>query len=252
MSAPHFFAEIGEAGATIELPPADARHATGPLRLRVGDRITVSDGRGGLAVCRIVRADRERVAAEVEETSTERPPSPAVRVLFAAPKGERLSWAVQKLTEVGVDAITTVETDRSVRRWTAERAERAMARMAAVVLEAAKQSRRRFLPDLGGQLGWDEAIDEALGLGPVIVLWEGADEGLSAVLPEAPPPAVTIVIGPEGGIPEEDARRAAAKGALLAGLGSQVLRTETAAVAGAAVVLARYGRLDGPGPGAPG
>jgi 16S rRNA (uracil1498-N3)-methyltransferase len=75
------------------------------------------------------------------------------------------------------------------------------------------------------------------------VLWEGAHEPLVRILPEDRPDALTLVVGPEGGIPEEDAREAERAGARLAGLGPNILRTETAAVAASAVALGRYGRL---------
>ena len=248
MSLAHFFAGVADPGSTLELSGDDARHALGPLRLRVGDRVTSSDGAGGLAVGRIVRADRGALVVEVEERSGEAPRSPTVRVLMAAPKGERLTWAVQKLTEVGVDAVVLVESSRSVRRWPAERAARAAERMATVAREAAKQSRRRFLPEVGGPMPWDEGMDAALEAGTLVVLWEGATSGLPEVLPAQAPRAISLVVGPEGGIPEEDARSAAERGALLAGLGPTLMRTETAAVASAVIALARYGRLDGPAP----
>jgi 16S rRNA (uracil1498-N3)-methyltransferase len=76
-----------------------------------------------------------------------------------------------------------------------------------------------------------------------VVLWERAGEGLLRLLPPEPPDRLALVIGPEGGIPEEDATAALDRGAILASLGPNVLRTETAAVAATAVALARYGRL---------
>lgn len=250
LSLPHFFAGVADPGGTLELGAQDVRHAVDSLRLRVGDRVTSSDGHGGLSVGRIVRAGRDALEVEVEERSSEPPPTPAVRVLLAAPKGERLAWAVQKLTEVGADAVVLVEAGRSVRRWTGDRGARAVERMEAVAREAAKQSHRRFLPEIDGPKGWDEAVADALDHGPVVVLWEGAKAGLAEVLPDEPFAAISLVVGPEGGIPDEDARSAADRGALLGGLGPTILRTETAALAGAVVTLSRYGRLDGPGPGA--
>jgi 16S rRNA (uracil1498-N3)-methyltransferase len=164
-------------------------------------------------------------------------------VLLSPPKGDRLTWAVQKLVEVGADEIVLVEGTRSVRRWKGERAARAGDRLAVVAREAAKQARRRFLPDLRGPAEWGTALGEGLEAGPVFVLWEGAGEGLLGLLPPEAPVRLGLVVGPEGGIPEEDAATARDRGAVLASLGPNVLRTETAAVAAASVALARYGRL---------
>ena len=243
MSLPHFFAGAPQPGETVALESGDAHHALRSLRLREGDRFTSSDGRGAVATCRVVRATGLLVEGQVEERTVDPPARPRVSVVVSAPKGERLSWAMAKLTEVGADRIVVVEAARSVRRWEGERAERASARLQAVAREAAKQSRRRHLPEVGGPIAWDRALEEALADGPVVVLWEGAERPLGAVLPREAPEAIAVVVGPEGGIPEQDARAAEARGALLAGLGPTILRTETAAVVGTALVLARYGRL---------
>ena len=240
MSAPHFFAGAPEPGEPVVLDPDDARHAIRSLRLRPGDELTSSDGEGAVARCRIVRADRLLVEAEVEERWTVERASPEVAVLLAPPKGERLTWAVQKLTELGVDEIGLVEAPRSVRRWEGDRAERIAVRLDGVAREAAKQSRREFLPRIGGPMPWVEAA--APTGGGLVVLWERATQGLAASLPAAPQ-RVTLLVGPEGGIPEDDARAAEGAGGVLASLGPSILRTETAAVAAAAVTLSRYGRL---------
>lgn len=243
MSLPHFFAGAPEPGSRVELSPEDARHAVASLRLGVGDRLTSGDGEGGLAVCRVVEVDRQALVAEVESVERSEPEAPQLSVVVAAPKGDRLTWALQKLTEVGTDRVVLVEAARSVRRWSGDRAKRIRARAEAVAREAAKQSRRRFLPEVEGPTGWAEAIGEAAARGPVVLLWEEARTGLASVLPEDAPPSLTLVVGPEGGITEEEARDAESRGALLGALGATVLRTETAALAAASIVLARYGRL---------
>lgn len=241
MSAPHFFAGAPAPGEPVALAPEDARHAVRSLRLREGDEFTSSDGEGGLVRCRVVRAAHLLVEGEVVERTVEASPRPSLSVLLAPPKGDRLTWAVQKLAELGVDRIVLVESARGVRRWQGDRAARVGPRLEAVAREAAKQSRRRFLPVVAGPLPWVEAV--VPGSEPTVVLWERAPEGLLRSLPDEAPEALALVVGPEGGIPEADALAAERAGARLAGLGPTILRTETAAVAASAVVLARYGRL---------
>jgi 16S rRNA (uracil1498-N3)-methyltransferase len=242
VSRPHFFAGAPEPGEAVILSSEDAGHAVRSLRLRVGDEFTTSDGRGAVATCRVVRAERLLVEGEVVDRSLEPRPRPSLTVVLAPPKGDRLTWSVQKLVEVGADQIVLVEASRAVRMWSGERADRVGPRLAAVVREAAKQSRRRFEPSIGGPVPWDEAVVAPPG-GILVVLWERARGGLLETLPPGAPAEVTLVIGPEGGIPEEDVRGAERAGAAVASLGPNVLRTETAAVAAAAVTLARYGRL---------
>jgi 16S rRNA (uracil1498-N3)-methyltransferase len=242
VSRPHFFAGAPEPGQVVVLSSEDAGHAVRALRLREGDEFTSSDGRGALARCRVVRAERLLVEGEVLERSLNPRPRPTLSVLLSPPKGERLTWAVQKLTEIGADQIILVEASRSVRRWEGDRAGKVATRLEAVAREGAKQSRRRFLPALGGPVPWAEAVVPPAG-GVLVMLWEGARTALLDALPPEPIDEVTLVVGPEGGIPEEDARAAERAGAVIASLGPNILRTETAAVAGAAVTLARYGRL---------
>jgi 16S rRNA (uracil1498-N3)-methyltransferase len=242
VSVPHFFAGAPGAGETVVLSSEDAGHAVRSLRLRPGDEFTTSDGLGAVARCRVIRAERLLLEGEVVERTVEQRHRPTLTVLLAPPKGDRLTWAVQKLVEVGADEIVLVEASRSVRRWSGERAGRVAPRLEAVAREAAKQSRRPFLPPVGGPVPWNEAVVVPRD-GVLVLLWEGAERGLLDVLPVEPPAEVSLVVGPEGGVPDVEARAAEREGAALASLGSNVLRTETAALAGAAVALARYGRL---------
>lgn len=253
MSLPHFFAGAPEPGAELVLDRDDARHATRSLRLGEGDRLTSSDGRGAVAVARITEAGKDVVRAVVEERREVPLESPRLTVVLAAPKGDRLAWAIQKLTEVGTDRIVLAESEHSVRRWSGGRAAKARGRAEAIAGAAAKQSRRARLPEIAGPTSWAQAMAEAASSGPVILLWEGATGGLASVLPEEAPEALTLAVGPEGGITGEEARDAETRGASLAALGLTILRTETAALAGASIALARYGRLgDRSGPLDPG
>jgi 16S rRNA (uracil1498-N3)-methyltransferase len=156
---------------------------------------------------------------------------------LAPPKGDRLGWAVQKLAELGVDRVEIVETERTVRAWSPDRASRALDRLRAVAREAAMQSRRPFLIEIergAATTGPD---------GPrTIVLWEEAETRLSEALPASLSP-IRLLVGPEGGFTDQEVAGAVAGGAVPASLGPAILRTETAAVVGAALVLARFGRL---------
>jgi 16S rRNA (uracil1498-N3)-methyltransferase len=211
------------------LDDGDRHHLERVLRLRAGEPVTVSDGRGRWRACRF------GAGAELEVTGpviTERAPAPDLAVGFALVKGERPEWVVQKLTEVGVDRIVPFVAERSVVHWDEPKAVRNRARLVQVAREASMQSRRVWLPevepvttfaDLAARPG--AAMAERGGVAPTLDSW-------------------LVLVGPEGGW--SPAERAC--GLPTVGLGRTVLRAETAAVAAAVLLAAvRDGRLAPPG-----
>ena len=179
------------------------------LRVRAGDPLTASDGAGRWRPCRF--GDPLEVEGPTESVPE---PRPRLTVGFALVKGERPEWAVQKLTELGIDRIVPLVTERSVVRWDGERAEKGRARFRRVAREAAMQSRRCWLPEVAdvAELGTFSSDD-----GAVLADRTGA--------PLAPGPT-TVLVGPEGGwSPDELAGDLSA-----VSLAEHVLRTETAAV----------------------
>lgn len=239
MSLPHFFVETLAPGR-VALSEEDSRHALRSLRLHAGDYVSLANGRGTVAEGRLVDEERGRAAVEVGEVRRVARPGPAVSVALAPPKGDRLTWAVQKLAELGVDEALLVRTERSVRAWEQDRAGRAMARLRAVAREAAMQSRRTFLMEVRPPVSLDEALMSADV--SAVGLWEGSTDLLSGCLP-GDVVGIRVVVGPEGGFSDQEVGEMRRAGVALASLGSGILRTETAAIVGAALVLARYGRL---------
>lgn len=205
-----------------ELDPDDRHHLARVLRLRTGETVSFSDGRGAWRLGTWTGAGVEPAG----ETQHEPPPSPLVTVAFAPAKGDRPEWVVQKLTEVGVDRIVPVATARGVVRWEGERADRNVARLLRVAREAAMQSRRAWLPEVRG----------------VVPFSAMAAEGAALTEPGGDPPSLdrpVVLVGPEGGwAPEE-----LAAGAARVGLGPTVLRAETAAVAVGVLLCALRARI---------
>jgi 16S rRNA (uracil1498-N3)-methyltransferase len=216
-----FVADLG----VPALDDGDRHHLERVLRLRAGEEITVSDGAGGRLRCRFGPALEP--LAEVEQVPR---PRPEVTVAFAVVMGQRPEWAVQKLTEIGVDRIIPLLTARSVVRWPPGEAGGQLARLRRVAREAAMQSRRVWLPTVAGVTPFEEVAAEA---------------GATLAHPGGGPPALAhpvVLIGPEGGW---DASELAAAPAPV-GLGPSVLRTETAAlVAGTLLCALRAGVVTG-------
>ena len=212
------------------LSPDDRHHLERVLRLRAGDPLTVSDGAGGRLACRF--GPGLEPVGEVETMSR---PNPQVTVAFAVVKGQRPEWAVQKLTEIGVDRIVPLLSARSVVRWPAGEAGAQVARLRRVAREASMQSRRVWLPVV-----------------EVVTPFEAmaAEPGAALAHPGGGPPSLehpVALIGPEGGWDEAEL---AGSRAVLVGLGPSILRTETAAVvAGTLLCALRAGVVTPTDPG---
>jgi 16S rRNA (uracil1498-N3)-methyltransferase len=208
-----------------QLSDDDRHHLERVLRLRPGEDLTVSDGAGRWRLCRY--ADGLDPAGDIV---TEARPSPPVTVGVALTKGERLDWAVQKLTELGVDRIVPFGAARSVVRWDGDRAGHHVGRLRRIARQAAMQSRRTWLP----------AVDDLCSFAEVAAL-----PGAALAESGGDPPSLerpSVLVGPEGGWGSEEA----AAGLPRVGLGPTVLRVETAAVAAGTLLCGLREGLVGP------
>lgn len=198
------------------LDPDDHHHLERVLRLNAGDLVTVADGEGSWRPC-LFGARLEPAGGIVVDPE----PSPVLTVAFTLVKGDRPEWTVQKLTELGVDVIVPMHTERSVVRWTGERGERHVARLRRVAREAAMQSRRSRLPHVEAVASFAQV---AARPGALVA----APGGRAPTTGDA-----TVLVGPEGGW-----TAAELQGATTLDLGPTVLRAETAAVAAAVLLTA--------------
>jgi 16S rRNA (uracil1498-N3)-methyltransferase len=163
---------------------------------------------------------------------------PRVVVVQAIPKGDRGELAVEMLTEVGVDVIVPWAAARSVAVWRGDRADKSLAKWRSTAREAAKQARRSWFPEVTEMVGLDEVVALLKNASVPVVLHEAAS-GPLADLPVPGRGEIVIVVGPEGGISDEELAAFAQVGAEPVRLGSSVLRTSTAGVAATAALLAR-------------
>jgi 16S rRNA (uracil1498-N3)-methyltransferase len=228
---------VDDVGAP-ELSPDDARHLAASLRLRPGEHVIACDGRGSWRVCVVVteaggtgrsgRRASDRVLLEpAAPVVTEAAREPEISVAFALPKGDRPESIVRGLVETGVDRIVPLITERTVVRPDERAAAERVSRLRRVAREAAMQSRRAFLPEVADLTS--------------LARFVAASPATALCVPGGAPPTLgspSVVIGPEGGF--SDAELAA--GLPTIGIGSEILRSETAAVtAGALLVALRSG-----------
>lgn len=254
MSAPLFLADTGRLtgcapGSTYVLTGAEARHAGVVQRRRAGERVDVADGAGVRLRCTIATVEPGRLVLDVLERVDE--PVPAVRLVLvqALAKGDRDELAIEAATEVGVDAVVPWQAARSVVVWRGERAAKSRSKWLATVREATKQARRAHLPAVDHPLdtrGLVARTRDVVGAGGVVlVLHEAATQAIGAV--GLPDPAgagadVLVVVGPEGGVSDDELSALAEAGGRVVRLGPHVLRTSTAGPVALALLAQRLGR----------
>lgn len=231
-------------GSVVSVSGDEARHALRVRRLRAGESVQLVDGQGrrvaGDVATAQTGADRSSEVLYVQVVSvTDEPlPQPRVTVVQALAKGDRAERAVESMTEVGVDEIVPWESARSVVRWSGAKADKGRARWEAVAREATKQSRRARIPVIAPAATLADlcrrvsAADVAILLDssglPIRDCGSGAD--------------VVIIVGPEGGLGEQETADLVAAGATRVRLGPEILRSSTAGTVAIAAILASSSR----------
>jgi 16S rRNA (uracil1498-N3)-methyltransferase len=225
----------------VVLSGAEGRHAATVRRLRPGERADVGDGAGLVAECVVAARGSGGLELAVRARREVPRPDPVITVVQAIPKGDRGEAAVEGMTEVGVDRIVPWAAARCVPVWPPERAARSLARWRATAREAAKQSRRAWIPEVTEPASTGQVAAMIAAASCAILLEPEAAESLGrASLPDSG--GLLVVVGPEGGITGEESEAFAAAGATSRALGPTVLRTSTAGMVAAAVLLSRCGR----------
>jgi len=232
MAEPLFYSEhLADPGATLTLTGDEARHAAASRRLQVGETLWLFDGRGGLVRTTLlhVTARGRALDLRIEERRTEPPPKPAIHLACALPKGDRQNVLLDIATQLGMTLFTPLVCERSVVKPGANSIER----WRRVCLEACKQSRRTYLPELRSPATPREVMARtARGTETVWVAHPSAKAvSVSSAIKQNASADVTILVGPEGGFMEEEVEQTTGAGAQQIALGPAILRIETAAVA---------------------
>lgn len=243
MVATLFYADaLPETGALAVLGGDEGFHAASVRRIRPGEQLVLGDGAGGLAHCEVEHAGRDGLRARVLKRWSVAPGTPPVTVVQALPKSERSELAIELATEAGADGFLAWQAARCVANWHGARVEKGLRRWRAVARSAARQSRRAHIPLVDGVLSTPALTsrirDEVAGGATVLALHESATERLAGA-DLAGATSVLLVVGPEGGIADDEMAALSDAGATAVRLGPQVLRTSTAA----AVALGALGVL---------
>ncbi|MBX6765949.1 MAG: 16S rRNA (uracil(1498)-N(3))-methyltransferase, partial [Actinomadura rubrobrunea] len=177
MSPPVFLAESSALeDDRVLLDGPEGRHAATVRRLRPGERVDLTDGAGLLAECVVAAADRASLTLDVLARRRHEPPQPRLVVVQALPKGDRGELAVETMTEAGVDEIVPWSAARCVTQWRPDRRDKALGRWRTAAREAAKQSRRCWLPQVSPPAATADVEARVAAAACAVVLHEEADE----------------------------------------------------------------------------
>lgn len=227
-----------------------AHHMGKVLRLLPGEQVTVCTGNGITYVVELEQFQKDCVTGHILECVENQQETDVQLVLYQGmPKGDKLELIIQKCTELGVSAVIPVETSRSIVHLDGNKAAKKLERWQKIAQEASQQSKRIQVPVVNQYLSWKQCLQQLQQEedGLTIVFWE--DErtlSLKALLRSQvqKPKKINLVVGPEGGLSEEEVTQLQSLGAVSASLGKRILRTETAGMAGCAMILYEYDEMN--------
>lgn len=228
------------AGTSLDLPDEAARHVAQVLRMRVGEPLTLFNGDGGEYQATITATGRRDVAVSIDRYDpVDRESRLAITLVQCVSKGERMDYTVQKAVELGVTRILPLLSERSVVKLDAERWDKKLEHWRGIAASACEQSGRTRLPEVAPVQKLDAWLATAEP-GLRLVLAPTESVSLKALAPAA---NIALLIGPEGGLSDNEIAAARRAGCVGIGLGPRVLRTETAGVAALAALQLIWGDL---------
>ena len=237
-----FFIE-GIPAETTVIGGEDGRHIARSLRMKAGERLTLCNGAGLDFLCEITAVDGDSVTVSIlEQTESVGEPTVAVTVYQGLPKSDKMDWIAQKSVEAGVTRLVPMMTERCISRPDGKAAAKKRDRWQKIAEEAAKQCGRGKLPEVAPLTDFRAAVLEAEQQGPVIFFYEGGGVSLRQLVNDDLK-TLSVFIGPEGGFEEKEVEFAREHGAQIGSLGTRIFRTETAATAALAAIMALTGNM---------
>ena len=229
-------------GTTISLPPEVAHHVF-VLRLQIGDTVQVFNGEGGSFIASLTEIEKKRASAELKLFLPDEVELPySLSLAQSLPEGSKMDWIVEKAVELGVTAIQPLASQRCVVRLSAERAEKKLDHWGGIISAAAEQCGRNRLTHLAAPLDLSKWLAQQ-DMHQRIMLSPRADQSLANWAKHHPPQAVALLIGPEGGLSDDEELLASRHGVLSLSMGPRILRTETAGLAAVAMINAAWGGM---------
>lgn len=246
----HFFTETEFFnGSEAVITGPDVNHIRNVLRMKPGEKILLSDGKGTNCLCELTRVDGEEILARILPEPVKDTELPVEVTLFQGlPKGDKMELIVQKCVELGACSLVPVEMARCVVKLDRKKEEAKRKRWNAISESAAKQSKRMIIPEVKPMMKYREAVEAAASYDLILVPYEdaeslseagGMEKTRALIRSMKPGERAAVFIGPEGGFSDEEIAYALEYGAKTVTLGKRILRTETAGL----FVMAAMGLL---------
>lgn len=243
-----FVSENSIENNTVTITGPDVKHISKVLRLNPGHHVSVSTGAGREFEAVIREITGKTVICDiVEEREILTEPPVKITLFQGLPKGDKMELIIQKGTEIGVSRIVPMICERTVVKLDGKKAGDRRVRWQRVAEEAAKQSRRTAVPEVAEPVSFESVLRELKDAGLAVMPWEEQKSGgIKQLLQNNRKTGhVAILIGPEGGFSHQEAEQAIRAGIQLVTLGPRIMRTETAGIVTAALVLYELGDLGG-------
>lgn len=233
-----FFNKNDISRGQVQLFGEDEKHIKTVLRAREGEELTLCDGESMDYQCRIASLERGVLLDILSKEVCETEPKTKITLYQGLPKADKMELIIQKCVELGVDRIVAVSTERAIVKLD-KKENKKLERWQKIAEAAAKQSGRGKIPEIGQQvLKFKEAVAEAKGLDGAIIPYEKEQEtGIRQFVQGFQGESIGVFIGPEGGFAEEEIALAQENGITPITLGKRILRTETAGMTTAAILL---------------
>jgi len=239
---------------TLKLPREASHYVRHGLRLASGDRLDVLDGKGAIGRGRISSSTKRQVLVEIldVEKASPRPGRPRTRLIQSLPKGGKLAAIIRSATELGVDELRPIVTERTVPKLEGNRAVSRHERWKKIAAEACRQCGRPTVPEVFAIQGLEATVEELAtgdaggGKSLNLVLWEleGSAPLGQELVHALDQEIVTILVGPEGGLSPAEVELLRAHGYVSVSAGQYILRAETAAIAACTLLVQAVGGLD--------
>jgi len=235
------FATEPAAGLAVTLGGSEGKHAVNVRRMRVGEGIQLSDGRGLRVRGTVSALGNNSLTVAIDSVIRETEPTVGLTIIQALAKGDRDELSIQAATELGCWGVIPWQADRSISKWEGPKIAKSVDRWQTIVAEAAKQSLRVFEPKVAQPISSKQLNSSVGDFDLVLVLDPTAEAGLGSLEISPAQKSVAIVVGPEGGISDSELSALEQAGAKRVHLGEPILRTSTAGVAAIAVIQAKLG-----------